>query len=193
MSPASTLSRESAQESILRSADQLFYERGIAGVGMADVRDSAGVSLRRLYSVYPSKSDLVAAWLEDRHKTWMKWFAESVDGQVEAGVEPVRALFAAIEEWATSPGYRGCAFLNAIAETTEIDDRHRAIVAGHKRALIEHVSVVVHGAYPSAPEWFASALGALIDGAVVDSAVFGSLAPIADASSAASTLVDSFA
>jgi AcrR family transcriptional regulator len=193
MSPASTLSRESAQESILRSADQLFYERGIAGVGMADVRDSAGVSLRRLYSVYPSKSDLVAAWLEDRHKTWMKWFAESVDGQVEAGVEPVRALFAAIEEWATSPGYRGCAFLNAIAETTEIDDRHRATVAGHKRALIEHVSVVVHGAYPSAPEWFASALGALIDGAVLDSAVFGSLAPIADASSAASTLVDSFA
>jgi AcrR family transcriptional regulator len=193
MSPASTLSRESAQESILRSADQLFYERGIARVGMADVRDSAGVSLRRLYSVYPSKSDLVAAWLEDRHKTWMKWFAESVDGQVEAGVEPVRALFAAIEEWATSPGYRGCAFLNAIAETTEIDDRHRAIVAGHKRALIEHVSVVVHGAYPSAPEWFASALGVLIDGAVVDSAVFGSLAPIADASSAASTLVDSFA
>ena len=192
MNPASTLSRESAQESILRSADQLFYERGIVGVGMADVRDSAGVSLRRLYSVYPSKSDLVAAWLEDRHQTWMKWFAESVDRQVEDGAEPVMALFGAIEEWAASPGYRGCAFLNAIAETTEIDDQHRAIVAAHKRALLEHVSVVVHGAYPSVPDWFASALGVLIDGAVVDSAVFGSLAPIADASSAASTIVDSF-
>jgi AcrR family transcriptional regulator len=192
MSPASILSRESSQESILRSADQLFYERGIAGVGMADVRDSAGVSLRRLYSLHPSKSDLVAAWLEDRHQTWMRWFADSVDRQVVDGVEPVRAILGAIEEWATSPGYRGCAFLNAIAETTEIDDRHRAIVADHKRALIQHLSVVVHGAYPSAPEWFASALGVLIDGAVVDSAVFGSLAPIADASSAASTLVDSF-
>ena len=192
MSPASTLSRESAQESIMRSADQLFYERGIAGAGMADVRDFSGVSLRRLYSLYPSKSDLVAAWLEDRHQTWMKWFAESVDRQVEDGVEPVMAFFGAIEEWATSPGYRGCAFLNAIAETTEIDDRHRAIVADHKRALVQHVSIVVHGAYPSAPEWFASALGVLLDGAVVDSAVFGSLAPIADARAAASTLVDSF-
>lgn len=193
MSPASVLTSESAQESILQSADRLFYERGIAGVGMADVRDSAGVSLRRLYSLYPSKGELVAAWLEDRHQSWMNWFSESVDRGIGAGLEPVRAIFAAIEEWATSPGYRGCAFLNAIAETTEIDDTHRAIVADHKRALVEYVSAVVGRSYQRAPEWFAGALGVLIDGAIVESAVFGSLSPITDAGSAAASLVDSLA
>lgn len=191
MSPASTLSTESAQESILRSADELFYERGIAAVGMAEVRDSAGVSLRRLYSLYPSKSDLVAAWLEDRHITWMKWFADSVDQRIEGGVEPVSAIFEAIEEWALSPVYRGCAFLNTIAETTEINDTHRAIVADHKRALLQQVSVLVNRAYPTAPDWLVGALGVLIDGAVVQSAVFGSITPIADASSAAFALVES--
>ena len=193
MSPASVLSKESAEDSILKSADRLFYERGIAGVGMADVRDSAGVSLRRLYSLYPSKGELVAAWLEDRHESWMTWFAESVDRGIGNGVEPVQAIFAAIEEWATSPGYRGCAFLNAIAETTEIDDTHRAIVADHKRALVKYVSVVVGRAYPGAPEWFPGALGVLIDGAIVEAAVFGSLSPVVDASSAAARLVDSLA
>ena len=39
------------------------------------------------------------------------------------------ATFDALREWASSPDYRGCAFLNAIAETSEIDDAHRAIVA----------------------------------------------------------------
>jgi len=191
MSPAAVLTKESAEESILRSANELFYERGIAGASMADVRDSAGVSLRRLYSMYPSKSDLVAAWLEDRHKTWTSWFVNSVERRTAEGIEPVRSIFDAIEEWAASPGYRGCAFLNAIAETTEIDDTHRAIVANHKRTLVENISGFVDVAYPNAPEWFAGALGVLVDGAIVESAVFGSLTPIADASSAALVLVDS--
>ena len=62
MSPAATMSVDDAERAILETADQLFYERGIALVTMADVRDAAGVSMRRMYQLYPSKADLVAAW-----------------------------------------------------------------------------------------------------------------------------------
>ena len=51
-----------------------------------------------------------------------------------AGEEPLLAAFDAIAEWAASPGYRGCAFVNSAAEAAEIDDTHRRIIAAHKEA-----------------------------------------------------------
>ena len=85
MSPAATLDDDTARAAVLRSADAVFYARGVAGVGMADIRDDSGVSLRRLYGLYPSKSDLVAAWLTARHTTWMEWFAGATERLRGAG------------------------------------------------------------------------------------------------------------
>jgi AcrR family transcriptional regulator len=180
---------EFADVAILAAADRLFYERGVAGVGMDDVRDAAGVSLRRLYSLYPSKRDLVAAWLRDRHERWMTWFRDAVESAVARGEDPVVATFGAIEEWASAPTYRGCAFLNVVAETTEIDDEHRAIAAGHKRDLVRHLASLAARAHPGAPEWLPGALGVLIDGCIVQAAVFGSVEPVRDARRAAAQLV----
>ena len=120
MSPAATMSPDAAQRSVLRAADELFYAHGISGVVMSDIRDASGVSMRRLYVMYPSKSELVAAWLTDRHDTWMAWFASGVERHVAGGGDPVLATFDAIAEWVTTPGYRGCAFINSLAETSEI-------------------------------------------------------------------------
>lgn len=172
-----------AQRAVLDAADTLFYERGIAGVGMADVRDASEVSLRRLYSLYPSKRDLVAAWLEDRHRRWLGWFVDTVDRMVAEGSDPLTAPFDAIHEWAVSPGYRGCAFLNAIAETTEIDDGHRRIVARHKRSLIDHIATLA-GAGGRETPWLPEAIAVLLDGALVQSAALGSAEPIAAARAA---------
>lgn len=174
---------------VLDAADRLFYERGIAGVGMAEVRDAAGVSLRRLYGLYPGKKDLVAAWLDDRHVRWMNWFTSTVERETAEGTDPLLATFDALDEWVSSPTYRGCAFLNAIAETTEIDDQHRRIVADHKRELTEHLATLATASHPAAPPWLPDAIAVLIDGAIVQSAVFGSAAPIAAARHAAAALL----
>lgn len=173
-----------AVAALLAVADGLFYDRGIAGVGMSDVRDESGVSLRRLYHLYPSKRDLVAAWLNDRHIRWMAWFVAATDARIADGVDAVVAPFDAIEEWASSPGYRGCAFLNAIAETTEIDEGHRQIVADHKRSLIEYLRRIIDSSGHAAP-WLPDAVAVLVDGAIVQSAALRSHAPIAAARSAA--------
>jgi AcrR family transcriptional regulator len=189
MSPAATRTVEDSGVAILAAADRLFYERGVAGVGMDDVRDAAGVSLRRLYSLYPSKRDLVAAWLRDRHERWMAWFRGAVEASSAQGVDPLVATFDAIEVWASSPSYRGCAFLNVIAETTEIDAEHRVIAADHKRELVEYLVSLAATAHSDAPEWLPSALCVLIDGAIVQAAVFGSIDPVRDARRAAAQLV----
>jgi AcrR family transcriptional regulator len=190
MSPAATMSTDDARRAVLRSADELFYAHGITGVVMSDVRDASGVSMRRLYAMYPSKSELVAGWLADRHDTWMSWFATSVERHVEAGADPVLATFDAIAEWVTTPGYRGCAFINSLAETSEVEDSHRRIIAAHKRDLLEHLARLTMRTHPDAPSWLPAALAVIIDGAIVQCTIFAGTAPLDAARSAVTQLLE---
>ena len=190
MSPTATLSIDESRRAVLRAADELFYARGITGVGMSDIRDASGVSMRRLYTVYPSKRELVAAWLTDRHDTWMAWFTAGVDRHIAAGADPALAPFDAIADWVVAPGYRGCAFINSLAETSEIDDSHRAIIAGHKRDLIEHLAHLAMRDHPDAPPWLPDALAVLVDGAIVQCTVFANTDALSAARSAVRQLLE---
>jgi AcrR family transcriptional regulator len=178
MTRSPQMSADEARLAVLRVADELFYARGVAGVVMSDIRDSSGVSMRRLYGMYPSKRELVAAWLTDRHDRWMTWFSTTVDRHVADGADPAMATFDAIAEWVAAPGYRGCAFINSLAETNEIDDVHRTIIAAHKRDLVELLARLTTGAHPDTPPWFASALAVVLDGAIVQCTIFNSTEPL---------------
>jgi AcrR family transcriptional regulator len=190
MSPAATMSADESRQAVLRVADELFYAHGITGVAMSDVRDASGVSMRRLYTMYPSKRELVAAWLSDRHTNWMEWFTTSVDRYVADGADPVLATFDAIADLVTSPGYRGCAFVNSLAETNEIDDSHRTIIAAHKRDLVDHLARLAARRHPSAPAWFPAALAVVVDGAIVQSTIFASTEPLDAARATVQTLLE---
>jgi AcrR family transcriptional regulator len=190
MSPAATMPIDQARRAVLRAADELFYARGISGVVMADIRDASGVSMRRLYAMYPSKSELVAAWLADRHDTWMAWFTTSVERHVAAGADPVLATFDAIAGWVASRGYRGCAFINSLAETSELNDTHRTIIAAHKRDLVEHLGRLAARDHPHAPPWLPAALAVIVDGAIVQCTIFASTVPLDAARSAVHQLLE---
>lgn len=189
MSPAATFDDESARAAVLRSADKVFYARGVAGVGMAEIRDDSSVSLRRLYRLYPAKSELVAAWLTARHATWMAWFEDAAARHAAAGVEPLLAVFDAVAEWAATPGYRGCAFVNTAAEATEIDDTHRRIIANHKEGMLTYLAELAGAGGYRDPEQLGRMIGVLLDGAMVEAAVLSSREPIDAAREAAAVLL----
>ena len=157
---------------------------------MSDIRDASCVSMRRLYEMYPSKSWLVAAWLTDRHDRWMAWFTAAVERHVAAGADSAMATFDAIAEWVTAPGYRGCAFINSLAETSEVDETHRTIIAAHKRDLIEHLAQLAAQDHPHAPSWFPAALAVVLDGAIVQCTVFAGTEPLDAARSAVRQLLE---
>jgi AcrR family transcriptional regulator len=169
MSPAATLDPSTARADSLHVADDLFYQRGVAAVTMADIRDESGVSLRRLYSMYASKSDLVAAWLRQRHIDWMTRFRERVSELLTAGSGATDAVFGAIEEWMTITNFRGCGFLNTLAEVSELTEEHREIIRTHKREVAEYLETIT-------PD--GQALAVLVDGAIVQAALFGNSDPI---------------
>lgn len=172
MSPAATIGAAAASAAVLDAADELFYHRGVAAVTMADVRDRSGVSMRRLYGLYPSKSDLVAGWLRHRHTTWMAGFAGAVDTALAAGRAPVDAIFDALRAWMVATEFRGCGFINTHAEYRDLTDEHRAIIRDHKLALAAHLDTVVPGG---------AGLAVLVDGAIVQAAIHHDAAPIEQA------------
>ncbi len=182
MSPAATLDETEAEDASLRAADALFYSQGITAVTMAEIRDTSGVSLRRLYTMYPSKSDLVAAWLNYRHDTWMHGLEAQVSARLVDGEEPVTAIFGAVEAWMVATSFRGCGFINTYAEQSELTDEHRQIIRMHKHALADYLSTLT----PSG-----AAIAVLVDGAIVQAAIFANTDPIHIAREAAATIAGS--
>lgn len=169
MSPAAVLSNSAATEAILSAAEPLFYAKGVEAVTMAELRDAAAVSMRRLYSLYPTKADVVTAWLQDRHDRWMKEFAAGVERRIGAGDRRVVAVFGRLEEWMVETDFRGCGFINTHSAAIDYTAEQLEVVRAHKRAVAGYLRDLV----PEIP-----GLHVLVDGAIVQASIHSSAEPI---------------
>jgi AcrR family transcriptional regulator len=105
----------SARERLLASADALFYAEGVQSVGIDRVIEHAGVAKASLYNLFGSKEGLVRAYLEARHDGT----TTVIDNAVALHRDPRRRILAVFEAQAqvfAQPGFRGCAFVSALAE-----------------------------------------------------------------------------
>jgi AcrR family transcriptional regulator len=151
----------SARERILRTAHVLFYREGIRSTGVDRIIAEAGVTKMTFYRHYPSKNDLIVAFLDYRHRIWMTWFQDALQrhGNSPLAIAPV------LQEWFTDPAFRGCAFINALGEVGPSMPGVVQRVIQHKAKLRN----VIEGLLPNDCErkTLASAIAMAIDGAVV--------------------------
>jgi hypothetical protein len=82
----------------------------------SEVRAAAGVSLERLYQLYPSKEHLVAADPDARDERWRGPLADHVAANGGSPREQLLAAFDWLGLWFAEPDFRGCAFINAFGE-----------------------------------------------------------------------------
>ncbi len=105
----------SPRQRLLAAADELFYNEGIHTVGIDRIIDKAGVAKGSLYYNFDGKDDLVREYLLGRHAAW----SARVDAAVAGVSDPhdkVLAVFDALDTLFRQPDYRGCSFMNAVAE-----------------------------------------------------------------------------
>ena len=74
--------RASARDRLVTAASRLFYQNGILPTGVDSVISAAGVAKATFYRHFPSKDDLVVAWLRDPRARWF----DRVRAQAEAEV-----------------------------------------------------------------------------------------------------------
>jgi len=129
-----------ARQRILDTACRLFYSEGLRATGIDRIIAESGVAKMSFYRHFPSKNDLILAFLQIRHEAWMARFTAAVESA--ASKRPgLPALADALASWFADADYRGCAFINAVAEsrvpaTPEVG----AIAASHKAELRDWIA-----------------------------------------------------
>jgi AcrR family transcriptional regulator len=176
---------ETAQRRILSASDRLFYENGIRAVGMDAIRDASGVSLKRLYRLYPAKDRLAEAVLRGRADA----FREALVAHAARHGSPreqILAIFDFLHDWFSEPDYRGCPFINAFGEA------HRGgvmdSVADQKRDLERVLDDLVAAA--GGPATLGRQLLILANGAMVTAAILDAPDAALQAKAAARALLD---
>jgi len=114
--PVTATRRPSARERLLGAADELFYEHGVHTVGIDRVIEYAGVSKASLYKVFGSKDELVRAYLARRHASRQARMLAAIDAY-ETPRDRLLGVFDVLAASSAAPGFRGCAFVNASAES----------------------------------------------------------------------------
>ena len=110
-----------ARDRILDSAYDLFSRRGIRAVGIEEVIERAAVAKATLYRHFPSKNDLVLAFLRKREEVWTHGWVETEARR--RGVTPEASLlciFDLFDEWFHRSDFEGCSFVNVLLETADL-------------------------------------------------------------------------
>jgi AcrR family transcriptional regulator len=107
-----------ARERILEVADYMFYTDGIGQTTVEAISFQADVSTRAFAKAFTSKEDLIVAYLARRHKSDVDLFESAVSTGLSHQLVLNMVLSEVIVD-ITSPGFHGCAFINAAIECRE--------------------------------------------------------------------------
>ncbi|MBX9926459.1 MAG: TetR/AcrR family transcriptional regulator [Hyphomicrobiaceae bacterium] len=188
--PTTEIANLPARERIVETAMRLFYRDGLRATGIDRLIAESGVAKMSFYRHFPSKADLVCAFLEERHKRWFRWFDAAVAEAAKNGGGHLVATTAALESWFGDAEFRGCAFINAATELADPASRERQIAAAHKRDLEARLVALAAAdgcAYPAETGRLALII---VEGAIIRAQMTGSSAPARDARRMLAMLVD---
>jgi AcrR family transcriptional regulator len=135
----------SARERLLEAASELFYAEGVHTVGIDRVIERAGVAKASLYNTFGSKDELVRAYLEGRHAATSARITRYLERYSDPR-ERLLGVFEAQGELFAEPGFRGCAFVSASAESpgeavSHAADDYRGWVLGLLTSLAREAGV----------------------------------------------------
>ena len=184
---AASLRKPSARDRLLAAADELFYAEGVHTVGIDRIIERAGVAKASLYSSFGSKDELVRAYLEGRHEIRRSRLLAGLE-RFDNPRDRLLGVFDILAELAGTPGFRGCAFYNASAESgpggpiEEVSTANRAWTRGLFTELAREAGA-------ADPATLAAQLVILYDGSTVGGRMDQSSAAARTARSIAATLL----
>ena len=173
---------------ILSAAEDLYYRKGFAAVGMDELRTEAGVSLRRLYTLFPSKDDIISAVLRRKHEEWEKSLSARVAAAGDAPRDRLLAVYDYLEDWFCTGNFRGCAFINAFGELGGTNPAVAELAREHKQSFQRYMAGLARDLGTS--ELLGAQLSILAEGAQSTAAISGDSAAAVQARAAAEVLID---
>lgn len=156
---------QTARERILQTAHDLFYREGIRATGIDRIIERAEVTKVTFYRHFPSKNNLIAAYLDYRHERWMAWFTDALGRLPRNAKFPLEPVVSALKEWFNAPDYRGCAFINGVVELDGIGPWVAEVSLRHKRDMMNAIADLQPAGKQVAG--LAQAAAMAVDGAII--------------------------
>jgi AcrR family transcriptional regulator len=146
------------KERILQTADRLFNGEGIRAVGVDKIAAEIGISKRTLYNHFPSKDALINAYLERR-------FVKARPSE-QSPVEQILGYFDALERRFSAKDFRGCPFVNAVAELGPKDRAVKKIAVAFKESRRQWFRDLLDELGVKDADSLATQLQLLVDGSI---------------------------
>ena len=146
------------KERILQTADRLFYLEGIRAIGVDTIAAEIGISKRTLYNHFPSKDALINAYLERR-------FVKARPSE-QSPVEQILGYFDALERRFSAKDFRGCPFVNAVAELGPKDRAVKKIAVAFKESRRQWFRDLLDELGVKDADSLATQLQLLVDGSI---------------------------
>jgi AcrR family transcriptional regulator len=158
------------RQRILASAYELFSRRAVRDVGIDEVIERAGVAKATLYRHFPSKDDLVIAFLERREERWtVAWVEAEARRRGSTPEEQLLAIFELFDEWFHRDDFEACSFINVLLEMGPAHPVGQASVR-HLSSIRSIVGRLAEEAAMRDPESFARSWHILMKGSIVSAA-----------------------
>ncbi len=157
-----------ARDRILDSAYDLFSRRGVRAVGIEEVIERASVAKATLYRHFPSKDDLVLAFLRKREEVWTHGWVET-EARRRGGTpeESLLAIFDLFDEWFHRSDFEGCSFVNVLLETADLEHPVGRASADHLESIRDVLRELATEAGLRDTDEFARSYHILMKGSIV--------------------------
>ncbi|MFW0788583.1 TetR/AcrR family transcriptional regulator [Gordonia sp. CPCC 205333] len=154
-----------ARTRLVSKASELFYSQGLHSVGVDRIVADAKVTRATMYRHFPSKDDLIVGYLTAADDA-IRAQIQQVRERRLSPADTIRAVGRTIADGIESPGFRGCAFLNAAAEYPDPDHPVHQVVLSHRGWFLATVTELFIDAGATAPDSAARHFVMLRDGAM---------------------------
>ncbi len=180
------------REELLDIASELFYRQGFGATGVKQIIDVAGIAKGTFYSHFESKEEVGVEWLKKRHAIWNDWLKAKLEDAKNPKAK-VLAIFEFLESWMSESNFRGCAFLNTLAEIPDGEHPMRREIAAHKKGLQELMQSLAAEHFVGKTSSFVRQKGTvlflLFEGSLIEAENFRDAWPIAAARKEVRTLL----
>lgn len=152
---------------MLATAYDLFSQRGVRDVGVDEVIQRSKVAKATFYRHFPSKKDLVLAFLQRRELQWTLGLVAAQSQRLGATAEErLLAIFDVFHEWFQREDFEGCSFINVMLEMGSAHPLGEASIQ-----YLENIRAVVRERADDAglrdPESFARSWHILMKGSII--------------------------
>ena len=178
------------RERILAAASELFTKQGVGATGVDTLIASAGVAKATFYRHFPSKDDLVVAWLRDPRTRWLDRLRVEAEAHATSPDEVIPAFFDAVVGWLETDGGRGCPYLDTAIEMSELAEPALAVIRAYLVEVEGYIRERLIAAGNPDADALAPKLQALLMGGMALSVAVGDTNPARAARAALTELLD---